>query len=1045
MKIENINKRIKEMKSILKNKKLIALIICVAIALCCMWGFVRLPAKQVKAEGNIEQLCKKFTDSDILYGEEKKTIRDFAEAMSNSNDYRDMTEITKIVPEEILLSSQKVFQYMGTEYGFIVMHDGGFMPCANVIIIDFDWVSRDKDNVEIEKPKEIMARAKVIVNAFFQKSNLSSKNIWSTEGNVALASNIYRLANMRYSAVLENADELNAEDYGYTMKDDNGLIIQNARVNFAGNTNKKVSLDWRNVLSIATKNVLGYIPLPGIAGIAFDALKEVGSIVDTALNVEREILKTGSNTETIIREENKPFIITKPSKSEQFQSGEFSQYTRTMYFNMQGIKDNGEEKEIFLPCGGYFEFILTMNETNQRSRLTRFLTFDLVKFDEVGNYEYFRNDDGEQVTCCAADRRILYDEPQTIDPEVRNFIYILPNESSKKQFTVTRNGNYEFRLSTQQDFDLLLTNKTTGEVRILSKNDKTYPARLTEGHIYVLEITGHYSKEFIYLNIDFSPSAVELGNNGIQFYNTKTEYVKIPAGRACHYKVSVPSGNVELNVFGDTTIVGNQSAGVVKFDAKSGKEYIISVTFSSPKSGEIRLNLSSERTVILIDGTSTRNYTIRNNEIFTLPAAASKTDFRCEGWYTQPSGQGQRITDDNFNDIDAVSVTLYAYYTILPDSQLTRYTITYRTNGGTAIPNGQYTIALTVTFPTPQYMYHGFKGWFRDADMRREPVTDTQGMTGNITLYAKWEQITCRLKFIDNTATHNTFADKVVDMGSAVSLPSLARTHYIGMWVSNGTTYASGSVINPVLSDMTLSVRWTPINYTIVYNNMYDKYLNQTAYTSAPKTYTYGTFINFAEYDARFSIAYPASQARCEFKGFYMDKNFKNAATLSSITSGEFHVYAKWIRLVSNTSRTNTTITDKGIDKNPTNTLTIGLDVYGSYMVQEQKAMGFNLVVIKIELTYHRIDDGYQHVYLYNGSAQLNHWEYSASNTTTRTEYMEVVMNIDDLNNVGALYIKYDASGAWSDDWYIERMSASVQFVHKAEDARSMKNGTIFY
>ncbi len=114
-------------------------------------------------------------------------------------------------------------------------------------------------------------------------------------------------------------------------------------------------------------------------------------------------------------------------------------------------------------------------------------------------------------------------------------------------------------------------------------------------------------------------------------------------------------------------------------------------------------------------------------------------------------------------------------------------------------------------------------------------------------------------------------------------------------------------------------------------------------------------------------------------------------------------------------------------------------------MVQEQKEMGLNLVVIKIELTYHRIDDGYQHVYLYNGSAQLSHWEYSASNTTTRTEYMEVVMNIDDLNNIGALYIKYDASGAWSDDWYIERMSASVQFVNHKDDARPMKNGTIFY
>lgn len=322
-------------------------------------------------------------------------------------------------------------------------------------------------------------------------------------------------------------------------------------------------------------------------------------------------------------------------------------------------------------------------------------------------------------------------------------------------------------------------------------------------------------------------------------------------------------------------------------------------------------------------------------------------------------------------------------------------------------------------------------------------VYNTSGKTGDITLYAKWVPKMCVLAFYPNVGTSGSY-EKLVKAGETVVLPKETKVHYNGVWTSGGIDYPFGKTII-VKNSMVFTAKWTLTPYTIVYNNMYDKYLNQTAYTSAPKTYTYGTFINFAEYDARFSIAYPASQARCEFKGFYMDKNFKDAATLSSTTSGEFHVYAKWIRLVSNTSRTNTTITDKGIDKNPTNTLTIGLDVYGSYMVQEQKEMGLNLVVIKIELTYHRIDDGYQHVYLYNGSAQLNHWEYSASNTTTRTEYMEVVMNIDDLNNVGALYIKYDASGAWSDDWYIERMSASVQFVNHKDDARPMKNGTIFY
>lgn len=1035
------------MKKILKGRNLIVvLFLTIAIALSAVIRLICIPTQKASAETtDFEERCKQFTDSDYLLNEDgtlsAMKIGAYGEILDKTSvNLEESGYITKVVPEELLLSSQKVIQYMGKEYGFIIIHEGGgFGPNAVVMVIDFNW------DDEEDRPKEISTRIEVVVNAFFEYVDLGAgKGYWNTTGNRELVSDTFRLMNVKYMARLENMEEINDGDYGYSMQKDKGMIIQGVRLNYKSVINIDQPFDWMELARLCAKTAFGFIPFAD-EGKVLGMLDNILNIGEFLVGVEREIVKAGVHTYKFLNTDADIKHIG--TKQEQLESGINSHYARTAYLNADGEDVDNQVSGICLPCGGWFDFYLQFDGTESRSRFTRFITFDLVRFDEMGNYEYYTDDDGEKVTCYAADQRIFFDEPQPIDPEVENIIYILPDERSKKIFSVKRSGNYELKFRFGYGFQSKLIDKSTGAAITITERDR-YPVHLKAGVEYILETTTlyeHSNSQFTYLNIDFVPFDVDLGDNRIQFNNDSMEYMKIPAGRACKYIFNV-TGTVRLTVYDESfnTVVSQYET--VQFTAESGKAYYLEINTITPITQLIQLNVSSERTVDLVDWTSTRNYTIRNNEAFSLPAATSKTDYQCEGWYTKPSGQGQLITDENFNDIDAVSVTLYAYYTILPDSQLTKYKITYNLSGGTFTSdqsNAYYTIALTVTFPIPTYEYYDFEGWYTTRDYLGSRVYNTSGKTGDITLYAKWVPKMCVLAFYPNVGTSGSY-EKLVKAGETVVLPKETKVHYNGVWTSGGIDYPFGKTII-VKNSMVFTAKWTLTPYTIVYNNMYDKYLNQTAYTSAPKTYTYGTFINFAEYDARFSIAYPASQARCEFKGFYMDKNFKDAATLSSTTSGEFHVYAKWIRLVSNTSRTNTTITDKGIDKNPTNTLTIGLDVYGSYMVQEQKEMGLNLVVIKIELTYHRIDDGYQHVYLYNGSAQLNHWEYSASNTTTRTEYMEVVMNIDDLNNVGALYIKYDASGAWSDDWYIERMSASVQFVNHKDDARPMKNGTIFY
>ena len=71
------------------------------------------------------------------------------------------------------------------------------------------------------------------------------------------------------------------------------------------------------------------------------------------------------------------------------------------------------------------------------------------------------------------------------------------------------------------------------------------------------------------------------------------------------------------------------------------------------------------------------------------------------------------------------------------------YTITYELNGGTNAsenPAGYNVETETITLKAPVKPGYTFEGWYRAEDFTGEAVTEiTQGTTGNITLYAKWE------------------------------------------------------------------------------------------------------------------------------------------------------------------------------------------------------------------------------------------------------------------------------------------------------------------
>ena len=109
-----------------------------------------------------------------------------------------------------------------------------------------------------------------------------------------------------------------------------------------------------------------------------------------------------------------------------------------------------------------------------------------------------------------------------------------------------------------------------------------------------------------------------------------------------------------------------------------------------------------------------------------------------DGWYTKPSG-GEKV---DVTTVFEKETTVYAHW------KAQSYTITFDVNGGNAIGNMVYTNESTDVLPTAVKDGYNFTGWTvvaGDGSWELESVVEAgksvQGMTGNVTLKANWEEI----------------------------------------------------------------------------------------------------------------------------------------------------------------------------------------------------------------------------------------------------------------------------------------------------------------
>lgn len=136
------------------------------------------------------------------------------------------------------------------------------------------------------------------------------------------------------------------------------------------------------------------------------------------------------------------------------------------------------------------------------------------------------------------------------------------------------------------------------------------------------------------------------------------------------------------------------------------------------------------------DGTDISNTVILAGEKITQPADPTKANSTFDGWYTDSSF----ATKWDFTIGVTADMTLYAKWK--PVASIT-HTLIFDTNGGTAIGNQQVESGERATMPTPPTKAeYTFVGWYKEAGFENEWDFDTDVVTADITLYAKWVPFT---------------------------------------------------------------------------------------------------------------------------------------------------------------------------------------------------------------------------------------------------------------------------------------------------------------
>jgi uncharacterized repeat protein (TIGR02543 family) len=252
----------------------------------------------------------------------------------------------------------------------------------------------------------------------------------------------------------------------------------------------------------------------------------------------------------------------------------------------------------------------------------------------------------------------------------------------------------------------------------------------------------------------------------------------------------------------------------------------------------------------------------------TAPTAPTKAGYTFVGWCSD-SGLTAPYT---FTTMPASNITLYAKWTA------SSHTITFNSNGGSAVADITQDVGSAVTAPTaPTKTGYTFAGWYSDAELSL-PYTFTTMPASNITLYADWTVDSHTISFESNGGS--AVAAITQDFGTSVSAPTApTKTGYtFAGWYSNSGLTTLYEFTTMPASNITLYAKWTANSYTMTFNS-------NGGSAVADITQDFGSAV---------SAPTAPTKAGYTFAGWYSSAELLLPYTFTTMPASSFTLYADW-------------------------------------------------------------------------------------------------------------------------------------------------------
>jgi len=347
------------------------LLLCLLLCLMTIFSAIGVNGRLITVSANTEEnyiaAAEEYTKSDKLLlsngNLSNKKIQDFAEEVKLAMDFTVCSEITQVIPTQILESTEEnaIYHYNGKEYGFYVAKEGDFF---DVLLIDFIYESLNEYN-----DLEYRIKIKPILQQSFARITDSDTGsyIWRKYNATETGETRYKyyVANPRFYTFIQNENALNHGDLGYAMDNDDGVIILQSRVNYG-----KILYKTESDLFITAAKITGKKILDGAFAYLNGVTGGVAGIIRKAVKMGLDVYNAGLEQTVTVGNENN--IFTEQSKTGQLQNG------CPYYSRNAGFLPN-EEIVLSADDDSYAEFITVLSDANYKTHLTEICDFDIYR------------------------------------------------------------------------------------------------------------------------------------------------------------------------------------------------------------------------------------------------------------------------------------------------------------------------------------------------------------------------------------------------------------------------------------------------------------------------------------------------------------------------------------------------------------------------------------------------------------------------------------------------------------------------------------------